>query len=585
MLAFSSVSKKAPPTLVAKGDVASYNGIFYPGTDAESYRALRDLFSTRAKVSTRRLLMNTTEVRKMVAPIRMERSDDRNLFAELHSVTGLPIGDPVLRDSLALVEGNDFSSPDAQEVLLPVSAADALNLGSADVGKAKVRLLGREWLLQGLLNDQRYRLARDLDPDASLVPKETKQLAVGDEDDELKADVLSAGAALVDTATIAIIPEQVAAALGGAVANVSVVLPDNASSEDLAEEVNRLLAMTTARFFVGSRMPFKLEKSAATSVKPGAYYVGSGYRTSIGGLARLIIPLLIAGSIILNTMLGTVYERKSEIAVFNAIGLNPTHIFTFFLAEAFVYSLIGSVGGYLIGQSLAIGIKASGLIQGVNINFSSLMVVYAILFTMALVMISTIYPGYVATRSAVPSGKRKWAMPDHSDATMNVIFPFIYRPGLAPGAMAYIYRFFSKLTDQSLGDIVAGLEKVDETEDSEGRPVMSLRYSIALAPYDLGVTQRVHFTTKYDEVVRSYRMHMDIERVSGQETNWVTTNKPFLERMRKYLIRWRNIDPTQQQVFVEEANKLFGIKDEAGEKDEPRIDTNEHESSSETEKA
>ena len=47
--------------------------------------------------------------------------------------------------------------------------------------------------------------------------------------------------------TIAIIPEQMAAALGGGVANVSVVLPDDTTSEDLSEEVNRLLARDSSR--------------------------------------------------------------------------------------------------------------------------------------------------------------------------------------------------------------------------------------------------------------------------------------------------------------------------------------------------
>jgi hypothetical protein len=256
-------------------------------------------------------------------------------------------------------------------------------------------------------------------------------------------------------------------------------------------------------------------------------------------------------------MLGTVYERKSEIGVFNAIGLNPTHIFTFFLAEAFVYSLLGAVGGYLIGQILAMGLKETGLVQGVNINFSSMMVVYAIAFTMGLVMLSTIYPGWVATRVAVPSGKRKWSMPDHDSNTMDVVFPFIYGHHLAPGAMVYLHHFFDALSDQSMGDIVAKFEGANEEADEEGKPIRTLTYTVALAPYDLGVTQRVIFTNSYDDHVRSYRMQMRLERISGQETNWVTTNKPFLERLRKYLIRWRNIDPTRQHWYVEQADTLF----------------------------
>jgi hypothetical protein len=52
-------------------------------------------------------------------------------------------------------------------------------------------------------------------------------------------------------------------------------------------------------------------------------------------------------------------------------------------------------------------------------------------------------------------------------------------------------------------------------------------------------------------------MYMKVERVSGQENNWATTNKPFFERMRKHLIRWRNIDPTRQNHYVNQSEDLF----------------------------
>ena len=70
----------------------------------------------------------------------------------------------------------------------------------------------------------------------------------------------------------------------------------------------------------------------------------------------------------------------------------------FFLAEAFVYGVLGSVGGYLIGQLLAISLQKLQLISEVNVNFSSVIVVYVIVFTIALVVLSTVYPAVVATR-------------------------------------------------------------------------------------------------------------------------------------------------------------------------------------------
>jgi len=308
---------------------------------------------------------------------------------------------------------------------------------------------------------------------------------------------------------------------------------------------------------MGSKDAFRPDNEAREMVRPGIYYIGSSYRTSIGGLSRLFIPLLIAGSIILNTMLGTVYERKYEITVYNAVGLNPTHIFMFFLAEAFVYGVLGSVGGYLIGQVMAIALKGFGIVQGVNINFSSLMVAYAIMFTIGLVLLSTVYPAVVATRTAVPSGKRKWSLPAHDGRRMHVVFPFIYQPNLALGVMYYLYEYFSSFTEQSMGDQIATLESLEAGRDADGRQTYSLKYGVALAPFDLGVTQGVFFTTRFDEVVKSYRVHLSITRLSGQDANWVTTNRPFLEKLRNLLIRWRNIDPTQHSWYVQQGKELF----------------------------
>lgn len=48
----------------------------------------------------------------------------------------------------------------------------------------------------------------------------------------------------------------------------------------------------------------------------------------------------------------------------------------------------------------------------------------------------------------------------------------------------------------------------------------------------------------------SYQIVMVSTRLSGQDTNWVTTNKPFLERLRTYLMHWRNLGLAQQNFYA-----------------------------------
>jgi hypothetical protein len=230
----------------------------------------------------------------------------------------------------------------------------------------------------------------------------------------------------------------------------------------------------------------------------------------------------------------------------------------FFLAESFVYSFIGSVGGYLIGQILSILLTKTGLITEVNLNFSSLSVVYVILFTVAVVMLSTLYPARVATRAAVPSGKKRWSLPANDGSTMRVPFPFIYREDLVPGIMAYLDEYFVRNTEASLGDMIARPEERAAGKDAAGRAAYALRYHVALAPFDLGVTQTVSLRGGFDEPVGSYRVFMDVQRLSGQDTNWEMTNRPFLERLRQHMLRWRNLTAAEHALFVERAAKSFG---------------------------
>lgn len=554
MLAFSSVSKKLQPTFVRKAPTAPYTGLLYhwPGAapmDEESRRVIEDLYGGEADIHVRRVAHPESPIPEDSNRFSLRRTAAVDRGVGLQAVLGLPLMDKDLLGGFPLVEGRFFSDNRARELILPVGTADGLGLKPADVGTARLELMGQSFLLVGLVDDSRYRLIRDLNPNLPLLPGVTASAST---DDKVAVET-------VDTSALAIVPEGTAQQLGARPFMVGVRFRDGATdAENLWDHASRLLTATQARFHVGSEHEFPVGEGAMKTVRAGSYYVGSGYRTAVGGLSRMLVPLVLAGLLILNTMLGTVYERKAEIGVYNAIGLNPTHIFIFFLAEAFVYGVIGSVGGYLIGQILAITIKSTGLVEGINVNFSSLIVVYTIAFTIALVLVSTIYPGIVATRTAVPSGKRRWSLPVHDGNQMQVDFPFIYEPRLVPGVMHYIHADFADRTELSLGDLVVTPLHHEQTSDENDRPVYNLEYSIALAPFDLGVTQTVVFRGAYDARVDSYRVDACITRTSGQDTNWVTTNQPFLERMRKFLIRWRNMDATQHGWHVERGQELFG---------------------------
>lgn len=566
MLAFTSVSKKMSPTMISSGHEAPYTGLMYhwPGNnrmDEATLRTFQNLFHGRADIHVRRWLLPTLPsiVGKSVVPLRLFA--DNGSFALADAVLGLPASENGFLQPMPVRSGRFFQSDDAEEVVLTRGMADALGVGPERLGEASIRFNNRTFAVVGILDDDEFIKIKDLN-NHPLMPIKSIQEEKQQESSELSSELPDdTGVFYADMPSLLILPVDTARRLGAEPYSVSVRLNPG---ENLWAAVNDLLTITSAsRFFTGSREGFSTDPEGRNKVAAGVYYVGEGYRTKIGGLALLLVPLLISGTIILNTMLGSVFERKKEIAVYNAIGLNPTHIAIFFLAESMVYGVIGAVGGYLIGQLLSMALVKTELVKGLNLNFSSLIVMYVIFFTMAVVLLSTLYPAVVATKVAVPSGKRKWSMPPHDSNRMRVDLPFIYPRALITGTLAYLDDYFGRFTESSLGDLIAGRARTAVDSDEKGRERFRLEYDVALAPFDLGVTQKVIFTAAFDEAVQTYRIAMDAVRVSGQDSNWVTTNKPFLETMRTYLMRWRNLEPVERTEYVKKGGGLFAAGDSA----------------------
>ncbi|MDD4097864.1 MAG: hypothetical protein PHC30_03750 [Lentisphaeria bacterium] len=559
MLAFTSISKKLSPTIITRAQQAPYTGLMYhwPGNarmDEATLRTFREILTGRAELCVRRWLL-PPKVADGELPFKIMTAAGRT--ANIDAFLGLPPHDDGFAERIPLSAGRFFTSDDAAEAIITENLAKALKLTAEDLGTA-LTFEGRPYQIVGILDDAQFLQLKDINQRPIIPIKALLQQASGEQDLAAMAagdEEADTGIFYTDLSALVLLPSGACQQAGGQPYSLSAKLHDQAA---LWPVVDELLTITNAsKFYISSTAPFQVGAAARRSTPPGVYYVGEGYRTSIGGLAFLLIPLLISSTIILNTMLGSVFERKAEIAIYNAVGLNPTHIGMFFLAEAFVYSVIGSVGGYLIGQMTSIFLTRTGLIADINLNFSSLSVVYVILFTVGVVLLSTIYPSMVATRAAVPSGKRKWSLPAHNGREMQVVFPFIYQPQLIYGINGYLAEYFGRYTEASFGDLIAHCSSCVRGQDGEGRDVLKVTYDVALAPFDLGVTQHLLFTIAYEERVQAYRLTMLNTRMSGQDSNWTATNKPFLEKLRTYLLHWRNLSPAEHADFNRKGEELF----------------------------
>jgi hypothetical protein len=238
----------------------------------------------------------------------------------------------------------------------------------------------------------------------------------------------------------------------------------------------------------------------------------------------------------------------------------------FFLAESLVFGLVGSVAGYLIGQALSLFITYTNILD-INLNYSSLSVMVVIFLTISTVLLSTVYPAMMAARAAVPSGQRRWSLPQPQGDQIVIKFPFIYDAKRVLGVCAYLRDYMLQNSEASTGKFLAKLGPVGmvPTRATSGAAgggdapdhAYAMLFDIAPAPFDLGVNQKMEVYAYYDPHVKAHMLSVHLTRVSGEINSWVRVNQLFLESLRKRLLGWRSQKAQTHEAFYSEGQKLF----------------------------
>ena len=302
---------------------------------------------------------------------------------------------------------------------------------------------------------------------------------------------------------------------------------------DEREHIEKLLSRLAVTLFAGIRE--EGDEKIQVSV-----YSSLGV-TGLSGLANLLIPILIASLIVINTMMGSVYERFREIGIYSSVGLAPGHIAWLFMAESCVYSVLGVVAGYLTGQTTAALLVAFDLLTGFTLNYSSLSAVLSCMLVMSVVLLSTLYPAHKASQMAVPDVTRKWQLPPSEGDNWDFEFPFTVSGHEVLGLSVFLAGYFDSYSEESIGTFYTeGAELSSmETEHGEG---YSISMVIGLAPFDLGVSQHVLFRAVPEAEHNIYAITLAIRRLSGEDSSWRRVNQRFINVIRKQFLIWRTID-------------------------------------------
>ncbi len=310
----------------------------------------------------------------------------------------------------------------------------------------------------------------------------------------------------------------------------------------------------------------------------GVAYYGSRMRArTFEGILELLIPILIAALTVFNTMRGSVYERRDEIYVYNAVGIAPNHVFFMFMAEACVYAVVGALLGYLLSQSTGRMLTALNLTGGMNMNYSSIETIYASLTIMGAVLISTLIPARDAARLASPADQQKWSVPQAQDDAMSFNLPFTFTPHDRLAVISYFQRWLDSNGEGSTGPFFCAAPvprlRQAEAEQRGGGLVPGIATTIWLKPFDLGVSQRMEIWLPTDPETGEYIANIRLLRMSGTSAAWSRTVKPFLGILRKQFLNWRAATEAERGEMFTEAWDLLttcvieepsGTKESAG---------------------
>lgn len=443
-----------------------------------------------------------------------------------------------------LVDGAWLDAGTARQVLLPESMAR--ELGITDLkDRPAVTIWGVPFEVRGIFDGLSHDRALDLDGEPLtpvIYPNETSS-----ELSEAEAEAAESGQ---DIATMSsryqhvggdrtvIIPAATLLQAGGTLKSLAMApvpgLDHGNLSARLADRYQLLL-------FHGGEASTWLHYSSSA--------------LSYGGMGNVLIPSVIAILIVLNTMVGSVVERKREIAVYTSVGLAPPHVSSLFVAEALAFGVISAVTGYLAAQVAAHFLAGTPMWAGMTANYSSLAGVGAMITVMAVVLLSVIYPSRVAAHIAIPDVTRTWKLPAPEGSTLVVTLPFLIKLHEQECAGGYLAEYYLAHADISHGLFsTADLDveyacpigmKVDEHPEC-----FDISFRAWLAPFDFGIRQRVSvISCPSPDYPGFLEMRITLTREAGEKNAWLRLCRTFLNDLRKQLLIWRSLETEEKERF------------------------------------
>ncbi|WP_147819925.1 FtsX-like permease family protein [Salidesulfovibrio onnuriiensis] len=483
--------------------------------------------------------------------------------AQLRGTVGLSHTEPRVSGlDRILVKGRWFRPGERHVVLLPERITTAIG---ADIGD-EMTVWGVPYTLVGIFGDTGLRDNPDLDGEPITPIVYPNEAAV--QLSSTEAEAIEEGEDVLDYQSryqhipgyeTAILPAELLLSLG-----------NTGKLKGLAVKQTGEKDLGTA---LGDRFGLMLFRGG----RDGTSLFFTSDAVNYSGVANILIPLAISILIVLNTMIGSVYERRPEIAVYTSVGLAPPHVAFLFIAEALAFAVIAVVIGYLLAQLSAVALAGTALWAGMTANYSSTAGVAAMILVILVVLVSVLYPARVASRIAIPDVNRSWTMPKAEGDTLTVMLPFLINLAEQASAGGFLRAYYDTHHDVSHGafstaDMACSYLDNEARKELGERTVQCLtpeqltgedycfrmNLRVWLAPFDFGVRQKVDLTFCPSDLYRGYRqIRVQLTREAGEHKAWENLNRNFLNDLRKQLLAWRSLDEVAVQGYATDLTEHF----------------------------
>jgi hypothetical protein len=563
IMSFTAVKSTREEGAVELATVAPYRGVLlknlgWRSLPPEALGVLGDAYGARDVVAPLAWLELPDKTRSPATEVRAGARSET-----VQGVLGLSAAEADIgRLGGVLDAGRWFASGERDAVILPRPMAERLGVAPGD----RVEFFGRSMLVAGIYRKNALDARVDLDGESITPVLFPSEAAV--EVTEAEKEAVDAGEDVrtlqsryqhLDDDLTAIVPYETLLGLGGQLKSIAVVPPGDPSAGQVPDD--------PAVGLLAGRLADRFGLTVFSGDASGVRVYHSGDALDYAGVPNILIPLVISVLIVLNTMIGAVYERKREIGVYTAVGLAPSHVSFLFIAEALAFAVISVVLGYLLAQTAAGLLAGTRLWAGMTANYSSLAGVAAMLLVIGVVLLSVVYPSKMAADIAIPDVNRTFRLPTPVGGIIRTRLPFLVKVREQECAGGFLIDYYQAHQDISHGlfstaDVnyafkcpwdVPGAPahpKVRHPQFCDLRACLHLTATVWLAPFDFGIKQvvAIDFIPAMD-TPGFMEIDVEISRLAGENGMWRRLNKGFVNDLRKQLLVWRSLEESVRTAF------------------------------------